>query len=305
MLEVRGALERRRGGPDARGVRRGARRRGHRPGPDRSGLARHRLRRTAHRQVRTAPRDRAAPALHPRHQSRELLRERLRGVSWRRLRRGVRGLRHRARAWSGKAEGHRLRRPPAAYPRRRERPVLGELLRPRRVRAARVGVPGTPRTAGRGSEARDGPRFRQEPRQRLAESEGPSAQPDRRGSRAERADDRGAARAVRLLRRVGRCGVRNRGHPRSRTLAGKDGPCHGQGAPALGLERDRGAAQLVGRKLLHDHPQGIGTRLQGGGDRQSARGAEPRRGPRLLLDHRADHDGGPAHLARGRRGEGT
>ena len=35
-----------------------------------------------------------------------------------------------------------------------------------------------------------------------------------------------------------------------------------------------------------------------------ARGAQPSRSARLLLDHRADHDGGSAHFARGRRGEG-
>ena len=55
---------------------------------------------------------------------------------------------------------------------------------------------------------------------------------------AERAHGGGAARAVRLLRRFGRCGVRNRDHPGDRPLAGQDGSRHREGAPALGLERE-------------------------------------------------------------------
>ena len=242
-------------------------------------MALHRHRGAARRQVRDSARDCAAPAVHPGHEGGELLRERLGGVSRRGIRGRVRGVRHRTRARRGEAEGHRLRRPPAANARHGERPVLGELLRPRCVRAARVGVSGPARTAGRGSEAGDGPRLGQEPRQRSEEPEGASAQPDRRGASAERARGRGAAWALRLLRGIRRLSVRHRNHPRDRAFARQDGSRHREGASALGLERDRGPAQLVGRELLHDHPQGVGACVQGGGDHQSARGAEPHRGP--------------------------
>ena len=115
-------------------------------------------------------------------------------------------------------------------------------------------------------QAGDGPRLGQEPRQRIEESESASAQPDRRGSGAERAHGRGAAWAVRLLRGIRRLSVRHRDHPRDRAFARQDGSRHREGASALGLERDRGPAQLVGRELLHDHPQGVGACIQGGGN---------------------------------------
>ena len=54
-------------------------------------------------------------------------------------------------------------RPAATQSRHGERHVLGELLRPRRVRAARLRVPGEARAARRRSEAGDGPRLGQEP----------------------------------------------------------------------------------------------------------------------------------------------
>ena len=63
------------------------------------------------RQGRLAAVRRAAPAQHRRHPGGELLRIRLRGLPRRRLRSGLRRLRHRLGARGGEVEGHRLWRP--------------------------------------------------------------------------------------------------------------------------------------------------------------------------------------------------
>ena len=54
------------------------------------------------------------------------------------------------------------------------------------------------------------------------ESEGASAEGDHGRDVPQRADDRGAARPVRLLRRVGRCGLRDRHDAGNRARAGQD-----------------------------------------------------------------------------------
>ena len=126
LLQVRRALGQGGRRPDGGGLRGGHRRRRHRDEPDRGGLARHRHRGAARRQVGRAARGGAAAALHPGDARRELLRQRHRGLPRRRLCRGLRRGRHRAGAGRREAEGHRLRRPAAARPRRAQLHVLAE-----------------------------------------------------------------------------------------------------------------------------------------------------------------------------------
>jgi acetyl-CoA acetyltransferase len=78
---------------------------------------------------------------------------------------------------------------------------------------------GPPRDLEGRPEARDGACLGQEPRQRREEPESSPEEAHRHRHRAERPDDRRAARAVRLLRRLGRRGLRHRDHPGDRARA--------------------------------------------------------------------------------------
>ena len=69
---------------------------------------------------------------------------------------------------------------------------------------------------GRGPQEGDRPRLVEEPSERRQEPQGASAEGRRDGHHPERADDRLAARPVRLLRRVGRRGRGHRHHARDR-----------------------------------------------------------------------------------------
>ncbi len=66
--------------------------------------------------------------------------------------------------------------------------------------------------SGDGPQEGDRPRLVEEPPERRQEPEGPSPEGRRDGHHPQRADDRLAARPVRLLRRVGRCGRGHRDH---------------------------------------------------------------------------------------------
>ena len=233
----------------------GAQGRRHRARPDRGGMVRHRDRGAARGQVGHTARDDAAPALHPRHPRRELLRHRHRGVPRRGLRGGLGRGRHRARARRREAQGHRLRRPAAARPRRAEQFLLGQHLGPRLVRPARGGLPRQAPGRRQGPEARHGAHLGQEPRQRRQEPQGAPEEQDHRGRRDERADDRRSARLVRLLRRLGRLGLRDRHHARDRARPGQEGPGRGQGAAARGIQRPGGAVRRLGR-LATSPPRG-------------------------------------------------
>ena len=74
------------------------------------------------------------------------------------------------------------------------------------------------------SEARHRACLGEEPCQRHEESQGASAEGDHRRTVPERADDRRAARPVRLLRRVGRRGLRHRDDAGNRARDGQEGP---------------------------------------------------------------------------------
>ena len=68
----------------------------------------------------------------------------------------------------------------------------------------------------------------------------------------------------------------------------------GQGPPDRRIQR-LGTVELgVGRQLSEHDASGRAARIRGGHDRRSRFGAGPDRGSRLLLDHRAGHDGGSA-----------
>ena len=70
--------------------------------------------------------------------------------------------------------------------------------------------------SARGPQEGDRPRLVEEPSERRQEPQGASAEGRRDGHHPERADDRLAARPVRLLRRVGRRGRGDRHHARDR-----------------------------------------------------------------------------------------
>jgi acetyl-CoA C-acetyltransferase len=74
-----------------------------------------------------------------------------------------------------------------------------------------------------------------------------------RGRRAQCADDRRPARPVRLLRRLGRLGVRDRDHARHRARARQEGSRRGESAPARGVERTGSAVRRLGRLLLRHY----------------------------------------------------
>jgi hypothetical protein len=61
--------------------------------------------------------------------------------------------------------------------------------------------------------------------------------------------------------------------PRDRAQPRKEGHRLGQGTPDRGLQRDRGAAQHLGRKLLRHRPRRCAARLPRGRHRPSARAA--------------------------------
>ena len=163
----------------------------------------------------------AAAAVHPGDAGGELLRQRHRGVPRRGLRRGLRRRRHRAGARRREAEGHRLRRPAAARPRPPQRHEQPERLRARQLRPARRRLPRQAQGRAQGPEAGDGARLGEEPRQRLQESQGAPAQQDHHRHRAQRADDRRAARPLRLLRGERRGRLRHRHHAGDRPALGK------------------------------------------------------------------------------------
>ena len=205
------------------------------------------------RQVGHSAVDDLPPAQHPGDACREHVRLRHRGLPRRLLCRGVRRRRLRARAGRREAEGHRLRRP-AGRPRR---PAAGAVERQRhgagQLRPARHRLHDRAQRRRRGPQEGDRPRLVEEPSERRQESQGASAEGRRDGHHPERADDRLAARPVRLLRRVGRRGRGHRHHARDRQGDGQAEPGERQGAAALGLQRLGVGPQFVGRQLLPHH----------------------------------------------------
>ena len=103
------------------------------------------------------------------------------------------------------------------------------------------------------------------------ESEGASAEGHHRRDVPQRADDRRAARPVRLLRRVGRCGLRHRDDARNRACARQEGHHHRQGAAAGALERSRKPAQFVGRQLFPHGAHRVQARLRRSRHQEPAR----------------------------------
>ena len=116
---------------------------------------------------------------------------------------------------------------------------------------------------------RHGAHLGQEPRQRLTQSQGAPAQQDHGRHRAQRADGGRAARPVRLLRGERRRRLRHRRHAGDRQEPRQEGHDLHQGAAGGGVERPRGAAQLLGRQLLRHHPHRLQARLRGGRHRQA------------------------------------
>ena len=205
---------------------------------DRRGLAFGRLRRDEHRPVGHPARHGPAVAQHPGHQGRELLRLGHRSPARRRLRGrlGCRGYRPGARR--REAEGHGLRRPPGSNAWNDVRHDWRRRFSARQLRATGGRLPREARHREGGPQARHGACVGQEPRQRRKESQGAPAQARRHGDRTEGSHHRRAARPVRLLRRLRRCGLRDR-HDAGDRPQPRQGrrTRHDQGAATGGVER--------------------------------------------------------------------
>ena len=106
----------------------------------------------------------------------------------------------------------------------------------------------THRRLERGLEAGDRPRHLEEPPERRLQPQGTFPQGRVDGDHPQRADDRRAAGPVRLFRRVGWRGLRDRDHAGDRPGAGQEGHRHDQGAPALDQFGQGDAAVGLGRQ---------------------------------------------------------
>ena len=275
LLQVRRALGQGGRQPDGGGLHRGHRRRRHRHQADRRRLALHGHRGAARRQVGHPAGGGAAAAVHSGDAGGELLRQRHRGVPRRGLRRRLRRRRHRARDGRGEAQGHRLRRPAAARARAAQRHGQPQRLGAGQLRPARRGLSRQAQGRPQGPQARDGAHLGQEPRQRRQEPQGAPAQQDHRRHGAQCADGGRAAGPLRLLRRQRRRRLRHRHHARHRPGPRQEGHGVGEGAAGRGVERARGAAQLLGRQLFRHHSRRVQARLPGSRHRAPARAAQP------------------------------
>ena len=117
-------------------------------------------------------------------------------------------------------------------------------------RAARLRLSRQARRLEGRSQARHRACVGEEPRQRRQESQGASAEAITEEHVPQCADDRRAARPVRLLRRVGRRGLRHRHDAGNRACDGQEEPHHRQGAAAVAVERSGEPAQFLGRQLF-------------------------------------------------------
>ncbi len=180
------------------------------------------LRRSASARVRSPLHHPAAPP-HPGHPGGELLRHRDGSVPGRGLRGGVGRVRHRAGAGGGETEGRGLRgtAQPGRHGGEPQLAVDAQHHRAGGLRPAGHRLCRQIRHPDGGFKARDGPRLRQEPRQRRAQPQGPPAPSRYRGRGAERAHCRLPAGPLRLLRRQRRRGLRHRRHARYRAGWGR------------------------------------------------------------------------------------
>ena len=284
----------------------GHRRRRHREEADRGGLAGDRHRGAARRQVGRAARGRAAAALHPGDARRELLRQRHRGLPRRGLRRGLGRGRHRAGARRREAEGHRLRRPAAARPRPAQRHVLAEPV------GARHASPSSPPPIAPSTTSTPEDLKRAMAHISVKSHDNGAANPKAHLRNKITIDT--VLNAPTIAEPLGLydcCGVsdgvglRHRHHARDRQEPRQEGHDLGQGAAARGLERHARRSTTPGTAATSPpraSPPSAPTRRPASTSPREE--IEPDRGARLLLGHRARDDGGPAHLARGRRHQG-
>ena len=144
------------------------------------------------------------------------------------------------------AQGHRVRRSAGADQGHAQRPDHAVQLGAGRVRAAGGGLSRQVRRVEGGPQARDRSRLVEEPSERRQESQGASAEGSRPRHDPQRADHRGSAGSLRLLRCQRRRRVRDRDDAGDRTRPRQEGPRHDQGAAALAERRSRDRHERTG-----------------------------------------------------------
>ncbi len=161
------------------------------------------------------------------------------------------------------AQGHGLRRLAGAHQGHVRGSVPALEHRARRIRAAGERLRRQARLFDAGAQAGDGAHLLQEPRERVAQSQGAFAQPHHRAAGPRCAGHLLPAGRARLLRRQRWRRVRHRHHTRHRAQPRQARPGVRAGAAARAQQRRGDGPPILGRHAYADHAPRGAARLRG------------------------------------------